>query len=583
MALTIEAIDEQFITVGTTDYDLVIDIGGDPDTVDPTGHMEGFTHHWDAANGQLHIKSDEVTRLLSGVHWDIKIAKDMKTVMRQIAYNVIQAAPIFQTLQTIHLYRGVDINFDIVIQNIPPLLIPNARLLGLKSELVEYGINVNGKIGTTDHFTFNRGEVSIIVPSETGGEATVHNFPYVIESGKPPVIESPEFRPRGNYGELTFGDVNHAFGYEWTLQDGDDPTWHAFSDTRPVINPSSIEVTPGTLNVTLKFPNISGASSYAYQLVSEHSETLWREFTGTFENGFITTIIPDLQEGVEYDLRLRVASPWIGAPISIKVYGGRMCYVLNRDSTGPSRFSLYIFHSGHKEGSLATRIKRLLLPVSMIGAFAGGLAVNSDGDVFICNLVAGRGNEKALYTFLASTIENAADGSRLVQDRKNLFSRDFEGSPWLQGMGIYENTLYAYFSNFNVGVHQFSLPTVDGVELPSNRLITSFNDIHRYGFSVTEESFWYPRGRTARIASHVSRTSPTAAPSGSITLRNLANTSSAPLGNGLKVIGTTIYDMYDNQGYFRAFRPSAGSTNYVQDFFIRLPTGLDAPRYLDIL
>ena len=35
MALSIENIDEQFITLGTEDYDLVIDIGGNPDDVLP--------------------------------------------------------------------------------------------------------------------------------------------------------------------------------------------------------------------------------------------------------------------------------------------------------------------------------------------------------------------------------------------------------------------------------------------------------------------------------------------------------------------------------------------------------------------
>ena len=126
--LLIEAIDEQFIAVGTEDYDLVIDITGNPDTVAAKGHMEGFIQDWDAVNGQLHIKSEEVTRLINGVNWDIEVVKDMQTLMGKIAYNVVSAAPIFETLGTIHLYRGVPINFDIVIQNIPPLLIPNARL-----------------------------------------------------------------------------------------------------------------------------------------------------------------------------------------------------------------------------------------------------------------------------------------------------------------------------------------------------------------------------------------------------------------------------------------------------------------------
>ena len=89
--LSIEAIDEQFIVVGTADYDLVIDIGGNPDTAKATGHMEGFGQDWDALNGQLHIKSQEVTRLINGVNWDIELVKDVQTLMGQVAYNVVEA------------------------------------------------------------------------------------------------------------------------------------------------------------------------------------------------------------------------------------------------------------------------------------------------------------------------------------------------------------------------------------------------------------------------------------------------------------------------------------------------------------
>ena len=99
LPLGIESINEQFITVGTEDYDLVIDITGNPDTVEAKGHMEGFIQDWDAVNGQLHIKSEEVTRLINGVNWDIEVVKDMQTLMGKIAYNVVSAAPIFETLE----------------------------------------------------------------------------------------------------------------------------------------------------------------------------------------------------------------------------------------------------------------------------------------------------------------------------------------------------------------------------------------------------------------------------------------------------------------------------------------------------
>ena len=371
--LGIESINEQFITMGTEDYDLVVNITGRPDSAKAGGHMEGFGQHWDAVRGQLHIKSEEVTRLINGVNWDIELVKDMQTLMGQVAYNVVQAAPIFASLGTIHLYRGVPINFDIIIQNIPPLLIPDSELLGLKSELVEYGVNVKGSIGATDNFSFNTGNVRIIVPSETGGDDTVYNYPYEIEAGSPPAIGTPVFTPKGHYGELEVADVTHALGYEWTLQEGDTAVWNAFSDARPVINPGQIEVTPGNFNVTIQFPNIAGASSYEYRLESDSHEVDWKPFTGTLANNMITTIIPDLREGVEYTLRLRVGSPWIGSAVSIPVYGGRLLYLLNFDASGSK---IFIGSTGVADGGIMPIVKQIGLPASMNTNNLEGLAVS---------------------------------------------------------------------------------------------------------------------------------------------------------------------------------------------------------------
>lgn len=431
MALSIESIDEQFIARNTEDYDLVIDITGNPDTVEVKGHMEGFIQDWDAVNGQLHIKSDKVTRLISGVNWDIDIRKGMQTLMRQIAYNVIEAAPIFETLGTIHLYRGVPINFDIVIQNIPPLLIPNARLLGLKSDLVEYGVSVKGEIGTTDNFTINTGNVRIIVPSESGGDDTVYDFPYQIEAGSPPAIGTPEFIPRGNYGKLEVADVTHALGYEWTLQEGDEATWNFFSNSRNVIDPATVEVTPGNLNVTIKFPNIAGASSYEYQLVSEDTETLWKRFTGTLSNNMITTIIPDLEEGVQYTLRLRVASPWVGAPISVTVYGGRLFYVL--PTTG-SRARIVLSHTGVPAGGVPSVLKTILLPSTLSAANSRGLAVDGTtayvfhiNDVFVFDIDVNDGNEATQIRRFRGNV--ASVGAIDIREDVLYVSKTFDSDP----------------------------------------------------------------------------------------------------------------------------------------------------------
>ena len=593
MALAVESINEQFITIGTEDYDLVIDITGNPDTVKATGHMEGFSQNWDAVKGQLHIKSEEVTRLINGVNWDIEVVKDTQTLMGQVAYNVVRAAPIFATLKTINLYRGVPINFDIIIQNIPPLLIPDAELLGLKSELLAYGLNIKGKISTTDHFSFSSGNVTITVPSETGGTDTVYNYPYEIKTGSPPVIGTPKWTPNGNFGVLEVDDVTHALGYEWTVDTGDveNVDWHFFDDARPVINPGEIEVTPGTLNVTIKFPNIAGASSYEYQLVTENIEGNWIPFTGTLVNNFIRTIIPDIQENVKYTLRLRVASPWVGPPISIPITGGRLCYMLQINTSDRDNQWLYMFTTGHPNASTAPRVKRLLLPTSLSRPENGGLAVNSDGDVFILNLHGGTGNEKALYVFEADTIANAADGSRLTQDRKNAFpSAALSGTSLsAAGMDAYGGELYIDFRTASTTWKELSIvpiPDTNGTELTRRTGTQKLTNQRGYGVSVTAESIWYtilhsgsnytvrPLDRTLFILRST------------LFLRNAGSTGSLYNGGGFEVIGNDFYVLSKSGAQLQRFRPNLEIDSLgrpVLDFYLQLPSGLTRPRFLSII
>lgn len=591
---SIEAIDEQFILLGTTDYRLIIDIGGNPDTVEATGHMEGFDSHWDAARGQLHIRAAEVTRLISGVHWDVDVRKGMERLLSEIGYNVIKAPPIFETLPMLHLYRGVPINFDIVIQNIPNLIIPDARLLGIKSELLAYGLNFGGRIPVDSVFSFNTGNITLIIPSDTGETADMHDYPYIIESGSPPAIGTPAFTPKGNFGELVFSDVNHALGYEWQIEGQED--WHFFSDSRPLINPDEVEVTPGNLQVTIKFPNVAGASSYEYSLDSETHEREWTRFTGTLENNMITTIIPDLEDGVEYTLRLRVASPWVGAPISITVYGGRVCYTIQRDTVDRTQQYLYIFHTGHQHATQVPRIKRLLLPTALTHP-QGGLAVNASGDVFILQWDSAAGNEKALYTFLASTIESASDGSRLTQDRKNsLPSVIVSDSNNCYSMAEHAGNLYLFLAGAPStwgGVQVFPVPTTDGAEL--TRTTTDSSGLSNInpagGLAVTDEALWFIyRGFNRSVPRPADINDFSVANGSEVFLWSSDGTSLVGLnsGRGLKVIGAAFYVVQDYSNIpdrLQIFRinPEVHATRYIADFYLSLPVGLDNPAYLDIL
>ena len=557
--------------------------------------MEGFDSHWDAARGQLHIRAAEVTRLISGVHWDVDARKGMERLLSEIGYNVIKAPPIFETLPMLHLYRGVPINFDIVIQNIPNLIIPDARLLGIKSELLAYGLNFGGRIPVDSVFSFNTGNITLIIPSDTGETADMHDYPYIIESGSPPAIDTPAFTPKGNFGELVFSDVNHALGYEWQIEGQDD--WHLFSDSRPPINPDAVEVTPGNLQVTLKFPNVAGASSYEYSLDSETHEREWTPFTGTLENNMITTIIPDLEDGVEYTLRLRVASPWIGAPISLTVYGGRVCYTIQWNTSDRTQQYLYIFHTGHQHGTRAPRIKRLLLPTALSHPESGGLAVNASGDVFILHWNRLAGEEKSLYTFLASTIANAADGSRLTQDRKNVFPSIIinDTNSFSSGMAEHEGNLYIYLQALPTGwngVQIFPVPTTDGAEMTrtttEDARFSSFAS-NGSGLSVTDEAVWYPFRATTRDLPAPVDIDDFSVSGERVTLYASNNRNLDSLGHGLKVIGDVFYTVVrsssPNTRRLEVFRinPEVSATNYILDFYLELPIGLTDPRYLDIL
>ena len=588
MALSVEAIDEQFITIGTKDYRLVVDVGGDPDDVFPSGHIEGFTHHWDAANGRLHIKSDEVTRLIAGVHWNVEAVKSMQNLMGQIAYNVVKAAPIFQTLQTIHLYRGVNINFDILIQNIPPLLIPNAYLIGLKSELLEYGINVKGRMETADNFTFTSGNIEIIVPSEREGEAdTVHEYPFEIESGSPPQIVSPKFTPHGNFGELKFPDVTHALGYEWTRETGDAAEWHFFSDARNVINPREVKVTPGNLNVTIKFPNVNNASAYEYQLESENHEVEWTRFTGTLSNNMITTIIPGLIEGEEYTLRLRVASPWMGPPIELTVFGGRFAYVLQEDSRNRENQYLYIFHTGVGNGGTASRIKRVLLPTAI--THPSTLAVNGNLAYILNN---NGSTDTALYVIDFSGV---ADDARASTLRKNPLPSAIAPTIFFRGMGFYDDELYIYARNFAAhadsgwypgAISVCSATLSDGATLIPTRNTLISDEPVGSGMSVDFESMFWIDGSSSSwyLDSYDRNSGLETTPRNNRRLINGIRSSAAI--DGITVINDNLYIIYDqSQGSglrFQRYEYNTENISYEKVWEINTPTGLSRPFRLNI-
>ena len=511
--LEIEAIDEQFIVLGTKDYALIVDISGEPDSVDATGHMEGFDSNWDASNGQLHIRAEEVSRLIAGVKWDIDARKDGKQVIGEVKYNVIPPPPIFATLPLIHLYRNVPINFDIDIANVPPLIIPNARLLGLKSELLEHGLNVGGKIPADSVFSFDSGNVTIIVPSETGETSTMHDYAYTLETGAPPKMTTPEFTPKGNYAEIEVDKVNHALGYEWSIEDG---IWNEFNERRPVINPSEVEVTPGTLEVTIKFPNISNASAYEYMLESETHNVAWTRFTGTLENGFITTIIPNLEEGVVYDLSLRVASPWIGTAIKIKVYGGRIIVVAYQGTiqVAGGFNALTLWNTGtipllasDPDPKTPQLLKRILLPSELpldsnsLRQPIEDMVIDSETQTaYVVQLVDGTPDVRRIYVFGFGDVANNARATLIK-------SFDLPSNISVAAMALFDNKLYiaqrisgsATGLRYTGYIYNVPVDTADGATAVASDVFGNTPLASVHSLAVEDDFIYYFTARSGTI------------------------------------------------------------------------------------
>ncbi len=199
LPFSIEAIDEQFITIGTEDYDLVIDIGGEPDEVEVTGDMEGFGQDWDAANSQLHIIAREAIRLVSMAEWRIKLTRGTETLSRTIIYNVVPAVPVITNPGNLVFYRGIsdkdvgDGNYQFIeIANEPSVVRVTSDLTGLvatpganRHNEAEIGATIEGDIDP--NVTFSKSNLTAdIFASNDAGEDTISDVPVLIGGPNPP-------------------------------------------------------------------------------------------------------------------------------------------------------------------------------------------------------------------------------------------------------------------------------------------------------------------------------------------------------------------------------------------------------------
>ena len=180
MALSIEAIDEQNIPIGTTDYMLEIDIGGEPDRAYVDGAMEGFYQSYDAANAKLKIISDRVTRLLQGSIWNVHLVKGAETLDNEIIYNVVPRAPIIIDPGPQDLWKGELFKLLIRINNEPSVARSNALLVGVKEITEGTGLYLEGKLPIDAILTESGFDAEIY--AETEGGTDMLSVPFTIKT-----------------------------------------------------------------------------------------------------------------------------------------------------------------------------------------------------------------------------------------------------------------------------------------------------------------------------------------------------------------------------------------------------------------
>ena len=265
---TIEAIDVQEIRINS-DYDLEIGITGDPLEVTVAGLFEGFYYSWNAANDTLTI-AGEATRLLGDAIWVVsaKETSSSTAVIREIRYNVVSGAPLIDNIGVITVYKGVESNVFVGIQNKPTQIRSDGLLLGLKSDIEAIpsededvdpieGVRIIGMIPSDVDLTVVDDEINIFT-SNDGGEDN-YNTLITIGSGTPPPMS-----------EVNFERDEEGINFMWTA--------------------------------------VAGALSYAYRIGADGD---WIDVGNVLES--IVTGFTEVSPIVYW----RVNSAWVGSPLSV--------------------------------------------------------------------------------------------------------------------------------------------------------------------------------------------------------------------------------------------------------------------------
>ena len=233
-----------------------------------------FYQSWKADNAEVEIVGTP-RQLGEGKLWVVKAryTSPTETLTREIDYNVVQAAPIIQRpIERITFVKGREHKYDIVIHNFPDNTNIRTLLLGLGQETIPAELHgttilehtkqrIIGTIPADAEFTVPGGTLTC-ESSNTGGTDIVENIPYNIFDAEP---------------ELLFNVA---------------------------VNPSSF---------TMSWVATDGALEHEYKFWKSEDEEPEGGWVLT-EKGDSNVVFDEIDIGIYYSFKMRVASAWVGTP-----------------------------------------------------------------------------------------------------------------------------------------------------------------------------------------------------------------------------------------------------------------------------
>ena len=171
--ISIEVLDAQALTLNT-DYDIEVEITGQPDEVTAEGKWDGWYYDWDADNELLTISGNANT-VLSDATWALTATKGTESVAEVVDYSVAPPAPVITEPANLIITAGTDYEVTpiaIAIANSPAVIRMEGLLLGLYFESTDTGVEIKGMLPSDVELTVTSGTLEIYA-SNGGGEDTV--------------------------------------------------------------------------------------------------------------------------------------------------------------------------------------------------------------------------------------------------------------------------------------------------------------------------------------------------------------------------------------------------------------------------